>query len=244
MSKDGANKQNLQNIRLARENRDWEERMANTAYQRKKADLVAAGYNPMLAIEGAGAVTPMSAPARVENENTQAAALLSSASMKFYERQLMKANISTAEAQARKTNAEASLVESEIPYSAANARARSDKLQEDLRKIGAEIGNLNLEARMKEVDYDLAELEYSQLEKLYPVALELERVLLEAEKLGIPEKQAVAEFYRTVPHAKWIAVLKDGQDLVGGAIGMAHRIRQLMGGGPKKPGLTRRSSRP
>lgn len=64
-----AHKANRMNLKLQREQQAWSKDMANTAVQRRKADITAAGGNPALAFTGGQeAATPSVAPARMEPE--------------------------------------------------------------------------------------------------------------------------------------------------------------------------------
>lgn len=58
MADDRQNSANAANAQLSAENRDWQERMSNTAHQRETQDLLAAGLNPMLSARMGGASTP------------------------------------------------------------------------------------------------------------------------------------------------------------------------------------------
>lgn len=55
------------NVKLARENRRWQEKMSSTAHQREVEDLKKAGLNPILTVPGAGASTPPGNVAQIEN---------------------------------------------------------------------------------------------------------------------------------------------------------------------------------
>lgn len=63
---------NYQNKKEAKRNRNFQERMSGTAYQRAVVDMKKAGINPMLAYMKGGASTPGGSQARFESPTKEA----------------------------------------------------------------------------------------------------------------------------------------------------------------------------
>lgn len=102
---------NRQNIKEARRAENFQREMSDTAVQRRKADLEAAGFNPMLAA-GSSASTPSGAQATIGDAvekgiSSARATRLQMETLKNMERQNSLMQIQAAEVAARKGESEA-----------------------------------------------------------------------------------------------------------------------------------------
>lgn len=98
---------NETNLKLQQRQLDWESNMSNTAVQRRRADIEAAGGNPALAFtNGQEASTPVLSPAQVEPVKTDIGGLATAMQLA-----LMRAQVKSTEADARIKNVEADIRE-------------------------------------------------------------------------------------------------------------------------------------
>lgn len=93
--------------RAAKQNRDWQERMSNTAYQRGIKDLKKAGLNPILAAKFGGATTPSGSAANIAGGGDFGVGEITSAMQGMQQRKVMKQQVNTGKAQEGMFNAQA-----------------------------------------------------------------------------------------------------------------------------------------
>lgn len=113
-------------LRESRKNREWQERMANTAHQREVQDLIAAGINPMLSARGGGAETPSGDKADWSESVRQIATAL--------QLQQMKADIAKTQAETVYTRVQAADIESTAPSRYSSLAAAAELAELDLNQ--------------------------------------------------------------------------------------------------------------
>lgn len=218
---------------LDRKNREWQEHMASTAYQRAVADLQAAGLNPALAYQQGGAATPSGAHGSISLPNNPVSEAVQNQRAREEMRNLRETNAKLA-AETRATDALRDKYEAELSQIAQNthlmsAQARGVDIQARLNEatipnILQQLSNLRSEdAKIKQGTANLI-IEGQRIgadtRQIEEAILNL-RSQIRLRDLGVPEGMAKADYWRSqIGHYQpYMATVKDVAGVAGGLLG-------------------------
>lgn len=178
MGERGQEEANANSAEQAEINRQWQERMSNTAYQRAVADMKAAGLNPMLAYSQGGASTPAGAMSVYKNEKAELARNFAAVPQNA----AALAQVDNIQASAEKSRAEADLATAQ----AAEARERTPTYSEQILLTRATIRKLEAEIPKIQADTDLSS------QQMFKVMAEIPNIIKEGDFLSARTTEALA----------------------------------------------------
>lgn len=244
MSFFGQQQTNAANAKQAQLNRDFQERMSDTAYQRTVADMKKAGINPMLATQMGGASTPLGNTATMQNPAQGMSGSAGRAADAFNDMansvtqrkaQLAQAALTDAQAEQVRTTTLANLakIQSETGLNNANAKQLSGLFQANLDNLNARtrlLGGQSMatdyanQVSAASIEYRKAKEQADMMGGFASAGEALARIQnlqanTQATKYGFAKEKAESNFYSS-NIGKWVPGVSSAADVVGKITGL------------------------
>lgn len=242
-NRDIANQNTAQNMAEAQNNRDFQERMSNTSYQRGVEDMKAAGLNPMLSYSKGGATAPAGgqgqavSPAPMQNTAPDFGRVLSAAQQYA---QIENTEAQTENVKWQTENTKTQLIDKETgqvgagkynSFQAANTNALTELYGSQSRQANANINKILEDTKLSTAQREKVKAEIINVLRMGPKIdaetgwIKIKTIL---DQNGIPETAAYRDFFKSsLGRAK--PATDFGVSTVGSVLNSAGTARRLGG---------------